>query len=279
MHYKFVADASVDVPKEFMEKYDIEIVPIEVRFGDEIFPEGMETKEFYRRLRAGEMAKTSMPNAYRFEEVFKKVVNKPDVFVITTLISMEMSATKLQAQMAAENLGMKNVFIEETQVTTGAHGALICDMCRYIDAHPNAVPEEVIREFYRLRKKIRLVAIVGDLKYLRASGRISSTSAVIGNILNIHPIISLVDGKVVNIAKIVGTAKAEMFIKNQLKNMDTSLPIYTASSDADALVDGLVERCKDAFGKDQPLIRCEIGYVVGTHAGPNCYGFAFYEKD
>lgn len=280
MKYKFVADASVDVPKEFLEKYDISIVPIEVGFGDEIYPEGMETKEFFERVRKSDvLPKTAMPNAYRFEQIYKDVANKNDVFVMTLVISMEMSPTKLQAQMAAENLGMKNVFIEETQVTTCAQGALICDLCRYIDANPKVTPEELIREFYRLRKKVRLFAVVGDLKYLKQSGRLTGATAVIASMLNVRPIVGIVDGKVVNVAKVVGTIKAENYIKDKLKNMDTSLPIYTAHSDAPHLMEQLVERCKDAFGPNQELIKNEIGYVVGTHAGPNCYGFVYYEKD
>ena len=280
MKYKFVADASVDVPKEFLEKYDIEIVPIELNFGDEIYPEGMSTRDFYARLRTSNVpAKTAMPNAYKFEEIYKNVANKNDVFVMTIVISMEMSATKLQAQMAAENLGMKNVFIEESQVTTGAQGALICDLCRYIDNNPKVTPEELIREFYRLRKKVRLYAVIGDLKYLKQSGRLTGASAVIGSMLNVRPIVSIVDGKVVNVAKIVGSNKAELYIKDKLKNMDTSLPIYTAHSDAPQLMEKLIERCKDTFGEGQELIKNEIGYVVGTHAGPNCYGFVYYEKD
>ena len=280
MKYKFVADASVDVPQEFLDKYDIEIVPIEVGFGDEIFPEGMEKREFFTRLRTSTvLPKTAMPNAYRFEQIYKDVANKPDVFVMTLVISMEMSPTKLQAQMAAENLGMKNVFIEETQVTTVAQGALICDLCRYVDAHPKASPEELIREFYRLRKKVRLFAVVGDLKYLKQSGRLTGASAVIGTMLNVRPIVGIVDGKVVNVAKMIGSNKAELYIKEKLANMDTSLPIYTAHSDAPELMEKLIERCKDMFGEGQELIKDEIGYVVGTHAGPNCYGFVYYEKD
>jgi len=127
MKYVFVYDAAGDVPKEFMDKYDIHKVPIEVNFGDEFYPEGMSNKDFYEKLRTSEiLPKTAMPNAYRFEQVYKDYANKPDVFVMTLLISFELSPTKMQAQMAAESLNMKNVFYEECQTTTIAQGALIC---------------------------------------------------------------------------------------------------------------------------------------------------------
>ncbi len=277
MKYKFVADASVDVPKEFLEKYDIEIVPIEVNFGEERYLEGMPTREFYQKVNESKIIpKTAMPNAYKFEQIYKDVANKPNLFVMTLVISMEMSPTKLQAQMAAENLGMKNVFIEECACTTVAQGALICQLCRYIDAHPNVTPEELIKEFYRLRDKVRLFAVVDDLKYLKASGRLSSTGAIVGSMLKVKPIVGIVDGKVVNVAKVMGVVKAEQYLKDKLKTRDRSLPIYTAHSDYEEAMLRLVEKSNDVIDGDE-VIYCEIGYVVGSHVGPKCYGFVYFE--
>lgn len=278
MKYKFVADASVDVPKEFLEKYDIHIIPIEVDFGEEAYPEGMATKDFYHKLKTSDvLPKTAMPNAYKFEEYYKDFANKEDLFVMTLVISIEMSPTKLQAQMAADNLGMKNVFIEECQCTTVAQGALICDLCRYIDKHPNAQPQEVIDEFYRLRSKVRLFAVVNDLKYLKHSGRLSGAGAIVGSMLKVKPIVGIVDGKVVNVAKIMGSPKAEQYLKEKLANRDRTLPIYTAHSDDEESMNRLVERSNDIIDNDE-VIYNEIGYVVGSHVGPKCYGFVYYEK-
>ncbi len=279
MKYKFVADASVDVPKEFLERYDIHIIPIEVNFGEEFFPEGMPTRDFYKKLaNSPVIPKTAMPNAYKFEQFYKNFANQDDVFVMTLVISMEMSPTKLQAQMAADNLEMKNVFIEECACTTVAQGALICDLCRYIDKHPDITPQGLIEEFYRLRSKVRLFAVVDDLKYLKHSGRLSSTGAVVGSMLKVKPIVSIVDGKVVNVAKIMGVPKAEQFLKDKLLNRDRNLPIYTAHSDYEEAMKRLIEKSKDVIDGDEVIFN-EIGYVVGSHVGPKCYGFVYYEKN
>ena len=88
-----------------------------------------------------------MPNTYKFEQFYKDYCNKDDVFVITIVISMELSQTKVQAQMAAENLGMKNVFIEESTVTTAAQGALIIELCKFIEKCQDI--EKIKEEFYR----------------------------------------------------------------------------------------------------------------------------------
>ena len=132
MKFVFVADAACDVSEEDKKRYNINIIPIELNFGDEIYPTGLSNEEYYEKLKNSSiMPKTAMPNAYKFQTFYKDYVNKEDVFVITILISMELSATKVQAQNAAEELGMKNVFIEESQAATVAQGALIVELAKY----------------------------------------------------------------------------------------------------------------------------------------------------
>ena len=278
MKFKFVADASCDIPQEYMEKYDISIIPIEVNFGDEAYPEGLDNRTFYEKLESsGIIPKTAMPNAYKFENFYKDYANKDDVFVITIVISMEMSTTKLQAQMAADSLKMKNVFIEESGATTLAQGAIIIELCKFIEKCQDI--EKIKEEFYRLRKNIKLVAAINDLKYLKASGRLSSASAAIGSMLNVKPIVSIIDGKVVNIAKCMGLPKADAYLLNYIKNMDTSHALYFAHSDNLPAVNRLIEKYKTKLDPKQEIIVGEIGCVVGSHVGAKCYALAYFEKD
>ena len=278
MKFKIVADASCDIPKEYMEKYDITIIPIEVMFGEDIYPEGLETKEFYKKIEeTGLIPKTAMPNAYKFENFYKDYVNKDDVFVITIVISMELSQTKLQAQMAADNLGMKNVFIEESGSTTVGQGAIIGELCRFIDKCQDI--EKIKEEFYRLKNNIHIYAVIDDLKYLKQSGRLSSTSAFVGNILGVKPIIAIKDGKVMTIAKCKGAQKAENFILDKIENMDTTHPFYVVHSDMPAGAERLEEKVKQRIGENQEVITAQIGCVVGSHVGPTCYGFGYFSKD
>lgn len=278
MKFKIVADASCDIPQEYMEKYDITIIPIEVMFGEELYPEGLPTREFYKKMQeTGIIPKTAMPNAYKFENFYRPYVNKEDVFIITILISMEMSTTKLQAQMAADSLGMKNVFIEESASTTLGQGAIIIELCKFIEKEQNI--EKIKEEFYRLRKNIHVYAIINDLKYLKNSGRLSSTSAVIGSMLSVKPIVSIEQGKVLNIAKCMGTLKAESFLLSKLTNMDENHPLYIVHSDALDSAQRLIEKIKPVLKKDQEIVIGEIGCVVGSHVGAKCYGFGYFSKD
>lgn len=276
MKFIFVTDASTDVPEELQEKYNIHTIPIEVRFGEETYPEGLSKREFYSKMAStGLVPKTSMPNAYKFENFYRPYVNKEDTFVITIVISMELSQTKIQAQMAADELGMKNVFIEESCGATIFTGAIMVELAKYVEKVQDI--EKIKAKFYELRSKVKLFAIINDLKYLRASGRLSGAGATIGGMLNIKPIVSIIDGKVVNIAKCIGTGKAEAYLFDAMKNIDPDMPLYILHSDA-------MEKCKALYDKTKPKVKNkeivfgEIGCIVGSHVGAGCYGYCFFEK-
>ncbi len=276
MKYKIVTEASVDLPKGFAEANDITILPIEVNFNGELFPEGLPNDEFYEKLKTGIIPKTSQPNQYKFENALKDYVNKEDWFVLTIVISSDLAGTIAQAKNAVESLGMKNVYVCDSRVTTFAEGAVIMEIVKYINSHKDAKPEEVIAELERLKESVRLVAVIGDLKYLRQGGRLGAASYVAASVLNIRPIISLDGGKVNNIAKKIGE-KANEFMVQCAKKRNKKYPIYFGHSANPASIENFVKKYADKLEVDPKTISInEIGCVVGTHAGPNCYGMVYF---
>ena len=278
MKYKIIADASCDIPQEYVDKYGIILAPIEVRFGEETYPQGLETQAFYQKIyETGLIPKTSMPNQYLFEELLSPYVNKPDWHVLAITISSEMTATIHQVEGAVQALKMQNITYRQSGVTTWAQGAIIIELCKFIEKDDNL--EHVVKKMDELISKVKLAAVIGDLKYLRASGRLSATSQVMGNMLNIKPIVTLNGGKVNNEAKIMGENKANMYLVNKALNRDTSLPVYFGHSDCRDVIEKFVEKCSPMLGinpKEQVI--CDIGCVVGSHVGPKCYGLVWFEK-
>jgi len=278
MNYKIVTEASVDMPQTFAKENDITILPIEVNFNGELYPEGLPNDEFYEKLKTtGIIPKTSQPNQYKFETAYGPYVNKPDWFVLTIVISSDLAGTIAQAKNAVENLNMKNVYICDSRVTTFAEGALIIEIVKYIKAHPNAQPQEVIDELERLKNKVKLLAVVGDLKYLKQGGRLSTAGYIAATALKIRPIISLENGKVNNVAKKVGE-KANEFMVEYANKRDKNYPIYFGHSANPKLIENFINKYSSQLGVDPNNTAIhEIGCVVGTHAGPNCYGLVYFE--
>ena len=277
MKYKIVTEASVDMPKEFAKQNDISILPIEVNFNGELYPEGLPNDEFYNKLKTtGIIPKTSQPNQFKFETAFAPFVNKEDWFVLTIVISSDLAGTIAQAKNAVENLNMKNVYVCDSRVTTFAEGALIIEIVKYINSHKQAKPEEVIAELERLKNSVRLVAVVGDLKYLKQGGRLSTAGYVAATALKIKPIISLDGGKVNNIAKKIGE-KANEFMVECANKRNRKYPIYFGHSANPILITNFLNRYATALDVNPITTPIhEIGCVVGTHAGPNCYGMVYF---
>lgn len=278
MNYKIVTEASVDMPQTFAKENDITILPIEVNFNGELYPEGLPNDEFYEKLKTtGIIPKTSQPNQYKFETAYAPYLNKEDWFVLTIVISSDLAGTIAQAKNAVENLNMKNVYICDSRVTTFAEGALIIEIVKYIKTHPQAQPQEVIDELERLKNKVRLLAVVGDLKYLKQGGRLSTAGYIAASALKIRPIISLNGGKVNNVAKKVGE-KANEYMVEYANKRDKNYPIYFGHSANPKLIETFINRYASQLEVDPNSTPIhEIGCVVGTHAGPNCYGLVYFE--
>ncbi len=280
MKYKIVTEASVDMPPHFAKENNITICPIELNFNGELFPEGLPNEEFYEKMKTtGIIPKTSQPNQYKFEDAYEGYVNNPEWYVITIVISSDLAGTIAQVHKAVENLNMKNCYICDSRCTTFAEGALIVELVKYIKAHPNAEPKEVTDELERLKNNVRLLAVVGDLKYLKQGGRLSGAAYIAATALNIKPIISLDGGKVNNVAKKVGERAANQFMYEQAEKRDKNYPIYFGYSANKTNAKRFISQYADKFGVDAestPIY--DIGCVVGTHAGPNCYGLVYFKN-
>ena len=277
MNYKIVTEASVDMPKGFAEENDITVLPIEVNFNGDLYPEGLSNDEFYKKLKeTGIIPKTSQPNQYKFETAFTPYVNKEDWFVITIVISSDLAGTIAQAKNAVESLGMKNVYVCDSRVTTFAEGAIIVELVKFIKSHKDATPEQVIDYLEKLKSSVKLVAVIGDLKYLKQGGRLSAASYFAASVLNIKPIINLDGGKVNNVAKKIGE-KANEYMVECANKRNKDFPIYFGHSANETIIKDFIKKYASKLGiAPETASINEIGCVVGTHAGPNCYGMVYF---
>lgn len=277
MNYKIVTEASVDMPKGFAEENDITVLPIEVNFNGELYPEGLPNDEFYKKLKeTGIIPKTSQPNQYKFETAFTPYVNKEDWFVITIVISSDLAGTIAQAKNAVESLGMKNVYVCDSRVTTFAEGAIIVELVKFIKSHKDATPDQVIDYLEKLKSSVKLIAVIGDLKYLKQGGRLSAASYFAASVLNIKPIISLDGGKVNNVAKKIGE-KANEYMVECANKRNKDFPIYFGHFANETIIKDFIKKYASKLGIDPETASInEIGCVVGTHAGPNCYGMVYF---
>jgi len=133
------------------------------------------------------------------------------------------------------------------------------------------------------KTNIRIVAMVDTLEYLKKGGRISATAAIAGSLLNIKPVLSIVDGEIHTLGKARGSRQGNNLLVQEIGKaggIDFTYPIllgYTGLSDALLLKYMEDSRALWENGTDKLRYTC-IGSVIGTHAGPGAIAVAFFHK-
>ncbi len=273
---RIVIDSTSDIPKETREKLGFIMVPLTVHFGEEAFKDGVEIthSEFYSRLKnADKLPTTSQVNPNEFEEVFKKIIDDGDDIVCLCL-SSELSGTYGSAVIAAGAISPDRIFCVDTKSATFGTYLIIKEALKMRDMGLSA--KEIAEKSRQLAGRIRFIAVVDTLKYLKMGGRISAAAATLGGLLSIHPIIEIREGKVEVIGKVKGRKAAfskllELYLE---KPADFSHGFAFGHSNAP---ERLVE-LMDFFApyvKTEDVITSDVGSVIGTHAGPGALGYAY----
>lgn len=281
MAVKIITDSSSDLSPAYAAENDIDIIPLRILFGEESYLSGVEMNpdQFFRKLETvDELPKTSQPTPGELHEVFSRYLDAGDE-VVAVFISSEMSGTYHAACLLKENENLENLHIVDSQTVTFALGILVMEAVRLKGKGLSA--REIFEELERVKEKVYLYASVGTLKYLQMGGRLSSTSAFFGSVLNIKPIITIKGGLVEAIDKQRGQKRAFDALVELLKkgNVDLERPRVFAHTDQPALMEELIENVVRYTDFDtDAFARCDIGATVGVHVGPGACGFAFFAK-
>lgn len=282
---KILVDSASDIDSEEAAKKGIYMIPMEVRFGNETFLDGvtLSHRRFFEKLiESAELPKTSQINEYRWEREFEKLTANGDS-VIAVTISSKLSSTFNSAKNAAKKFAGKAFAVDSLSVTLGER--LCCDYALRLVSEGKTA-EEIAAALDETKKRIQILAVADTLKYLRKGGRISSVAAFAGEMLSIKPVISVTGGEVKLAGKAIGSKKGNNLLMRLVETcggIDFSMPFglgYSGLSDeylqkylhdSQSLWE---ENVKDE--KDIPVYM--IGSTVGTHIGPNAFGVAFYAK-
>ena len=281
MAVKFIIDSASDVLPGECKKLDVIHVPLTVRFGDKEFADAVDLshKKFYKMLTSGKEAHptTSQVTPAAWSEVMEQVVENGDTAVVIT-ISSKLSGTYQSACIAAEDFEGK-VFVVDSMTATIGERLLLQYGIRLaaegLDAAAIAAKLDAVKD------KVRIYARLDTLEYLRKGGRISSTTAVVGTMLNIKPIIAVRDGLVENVAKARGPKAADKQLRELVAKsggIDFSKPLCAAWSglEDDNLKTFLADSSDMLCGTEVPV--ATVGCVIGAHVGPGAVALAYFEN-
>ena len=272
MAVQLLIDSASDVDAREAESLGITLVPMTVQFDTESFQDGVNLshRQFFEKLiESDALPKTSQINAYQFEERFRELTSGGDEVVAITL-SSKLSGTYFSAVQAAKRFEGRVYVVDSLNACIGERLVQQPLSARAIAAQLDAV-----------KRRIRLVALLDTLEYLKKGGRISPAVALAGAMLHVKPVVSLEDGEVRLIGKAIGSKKGNNLLVQMINasgGIDFSMPYATAYS---GLEDSMLQKY---LNDSAALWQCNtthvpvylIGSTIGTHVGPGAIAVAYF---
>ncbi len=279
MKTRIIVDSTADLMPDF--KNRVHTVPLTVHFGDKEFIDGVsiDHKTFYEKLiESDELPTTSQATPDAFIKEFEKAKQAGEAAVVITLASA-FSGTYQSATIAAD--GYENIYIVDSGSAAMGSGILIELAFRMLDEGKSA--EEIANALNEEKKKIVVVALVDTLEYLKKGGRVSKTVAFAGGVLNIKPVLSVINGEISMLGKARGSKMGNNLLVQEIDKaggIDFGKPVLLGYSGiSDALLLKYIEDSRHIWeGNLQDVRYTSVGSVIGTHAGPGAVVVAFFKN-
>ena len=283
MAIKVVVDSASDVDAEEAKVLGITLLPMQIQFKDEEFLDGVNIthRRFFEKLiESDDLPKTSQINEFRFEECFRELTANGDE-VIAIVLSSKLSGTYESACKAAERFGGKVFVVDSLNATIGER--ILLEYCLRLIAEGKSATE-VVGIIESAKHNIKLLALVGTLKYLQRGGRISKTTAFAGELLNVKPVVAVEDGEVKLIGKALGSKKGNNLLDRLIESsggIDFSMPYAVAYSGLDdsVLNKYLSDSVHHYESKTDKVPAYMIGSTIGTHVGSGAIAVAFFSEE
>ena len=281
MKIAIVTDSTSYLPQEIVDKYNITVVPIEVVFNTKTYREDIDisTSEFYKLLQdSPELPSTAQPSIGEMMNIYDKLAKEGYDTIISIHLASTISGFVNNLKSAAQTIDNINVVVYDSHITVRLMGYLAQVAAEM--AQENKPLDEIIARLDSLRNSIGESFVVNDLKNLVKGGRLSNTSAVIGTMLNIKPLLEFDDEshKIVAYDKVRSMKKAKLKAEEKLAKAmaSTDYPLRLLVIDADDKTDGdqWASELKEKY-PDVTLDRSYFGPVIGAHLGKDALAIAW----
>lgn len=278
---QIICDTMNDVPKEIVEKYNIEILPATIVFDGIEYKAGVDIEgdEFYKMLRSSNsMPTTSQVTYATFKDTFEKYLDEGKKILYLSGSSAA-SGTYQSAMIAKNDIESDDIHIFDTYSLCIGGGMLITEAA--IMAQESNDIDYIINKLNEYKEKVEVYFSVDSLDYLHKGGRISGTKATIGTILNIKPILKIEDGVVKQKTQVRGRKKIIPTLIEQLKlqvgDDFSDKEVYVGYGDDIEECNKFVEKVKNELSPKSVKI-FQIGACVACHSGPDVFGLACLNK-
>ena len=276
---RIVVDSSADYSMKELKEKNMQQVSLTITVGEKNYRGGVDitADELYEMLIAGEkFPKTSQPSPQDFYEIFEDAKEKGDSVVCITL-SSGLSGTFQSATLAKNMSDYPEIYIVDSLATSHLIRIMADYACKLRDEGMRA--SEIAEAVSRLKSRVKVLAAVDTLEFLYKGGRLNKATAVIGDLANLKPIITLLeDGTLSVTGKCLGRNKALAYITKAMaeKNIDHDFPVYSLYAYGSENTEKLEQKLEEIGIHCQK--RQQLGATIGTHVGPGAFAVIYVEK-
>jgi DegV family protein with EDD domain len=276
---KIVTDSSCDLPEKFFDDYAIGVVPINIRFGDKDFLEGVDIDEktFYEKIKVtGALPKTSQPSVGQFIERYLNWARQGVDTILSIHVASTLSGTVNSAMVAAQEVADKiRVIPFDTLSGSAAMGFMCVEAAQLARLGKSA--EEIVARLTEARQSVRISLTLETLKYAAMSGRISNIQAFVASVLNIKPIVTLREGQLLADGRVRSRAAALERLIDLTRDAagQASVNIAVIHSGVQSEADELLARLKQSLNVVDSFVG-DITLSLAAHFGPGVIGTVVY---
>lgn len=274
---RIVTDSSCDLSKEEATEYDIQVVPLSIRFGEDEYTdrEDLSVEEFYQKMAASAaLPETAAPSPGAFEAAFNRAKELGADAIICINISSDLSATMQSAQTAAKSFeGDIPVHVVDSKSITSGLGTLVIEAAKAAKDGKSA--DEILALLQDYIPRTRVFGALNTLENLKKGGRIGGAAAMLGGLLSIKPIVDISTGVVEKAGQQRTRRKSMVWLYDKMKESGDISHVAVYHGDAPDLEDFL-QIISPTWSRDDVRIG-KIGAVIGTHGGPEIMGVTWID--
>ncbi len=276
---KVITDSVADIPQNLLDKWNIDIVPCYVNYGGESYSDDgkdLDRAHFFNYLQNNkEVPTTAAPSPGLAEEIVGKAIEGYD-HLISINVAESLSATYNNVLLACNTVDKERTTVIDSESVSMGIGWLAI-IAAEVAAETGDV-DAVVQAVNNVKKNHKLYAGIYNMEYLRRSGRVTAVAASIGSLLQIKPIVQVIEKGEVVAAHRVRTfkkvrSKLRELLEEERGQLDRISIIHTAD---EASAKQFIADNKDLLPEE--TIIAEVGPTLGTHIGPNSLGFISVNK-
>jgi DegV family protein with EDD domain len=272
MKISLVTDSTSDIPEELRQRHGIEVIPAILNLGGHSYEDGngLSREEFYQRLPTLPVPPTtSAPSVGSFLERYERLFNTGAAYILSFHPPERLSGIFNAARLAAEQFGERVRVIDSGQLTLG----LGFQVLAAADAIANgAILDDILARVESIKKRVRVIALLDTIQYLRRSGRVSWAKAMVSELLNIKPLVELRFGIIERLAQVRTRSQGILRLNEALNSWGPLERLAILHTNAEVAARQLLDDLKPRL--PVPPLVVNVTTIIGTHTGPNGLGLA-----